>query len=221
MSESTKKIRCAAVITNDLGQLLVLQQGDTHRLPSREIEYTQNTNECIEAALREVQESCQIRGVQVDVATGLLELDPEKSLLLVFGWITETPELPPSSTPDSARSVSCLAGKEERAAAGSEPVERLQPPHGSGAVHSVDAAQSAGYDERTIKQNPGGAALRGFLIFSPVLPRWLLRCARSRARSRAADTGAVLSAAESLSSLHERLPACLPRLFRHPSGHFP
>ncbi len=77
MSESTKKIRCAAVITNDLGQLLVLQQGDTHRLPSREIEYTQNTNECIEAALREVQESCQIRGVQVDVATGLL----------VFGWI--------------------------------------------------------------------------------------------------------------------------------------
>ena len=107
--------------------------------------------------------------------------------------------------------------EEERAAAGSEPVERLQPPHGSGAVHSVDAAQSAGYDERTIKQNPGGAALRGFLIFSPVL----LRCARSRARSRAADTGAVLSAAESLSSLHERLPACLPRLFRHPSGHFP
>ena len=44
MSENTKKIRCAAVITNDLGQLLVLQQGDTYRLPSREIEYTQNTN---------------------------------------------------------------------------------------------------------------------------------------------------------------------------------
>ena len=65
MSESTKKIRCAAVITNNLGQLLVLQQGDIYRLPSREIEYTQNTNECIEAALREVQESCQIRGVQV------------------------------------------------------------------------------------------------------------------------------------------------------------
>lgn len=114
MSESTKKIRCAAVITNNLGQLLVLQQGDIYRLPSREIEYTQSTNECIEAALREVQESCQIRGVQVDVATGLLELDPEKSLLLVFGWITETPELPPSSTPDSELCPVWLAKKKEQ-----------------------------------------------------------------------------------------------------------
>ena len=102
MSESTKKIRCAAVITNNLGQLLVLQQGDIYRLPSREIEYTQNTNECIEAALREVQESCQIRGVQVDVATGLLELDPE------------TPELPPSSTPDSEPCPVWLAKKKEQ-----------------------------------------------------------------------------------------------------------
>lgn len=106
MSESTKKIRCAAVITNNLGQLLVLQQGDIYRLPSREIEYTQNTNECIEAALREVQESCQIRGVQVDVATGLLELDPEKSLLLVFGWITETPELPRAARRTASRVLS-------------------------------------------------------------------------------------------------------------------
>ena len=215
MSENTKKIRCAAVITNNLGQLLVLQQGDIYRLPSREIEYTQNTNECIEAALREVQESYQIRGVQVDVATGSRK-EPAAGVRLDHRNAGAT-----SEQHTGQRAVSCLAGKEERAAAGSEPVERLQPPHGSGAVHSVDAAQSAGYDERTIKQNPGGAALRGFLIFSPVLPRWLLRCARSRARSRAADTGAALSAAESLSSLHERLPACLPRLFRHPSGHFP
>lgn len=114
MSENTKKIRCAAVITNDLGQLLVLQQGDIYRLPSREIEYTQSTNECIEAALREVQENCRIRGVQVDVATGLLELDPEKSLLLMFGWITETPELPPSSTPDSELCPVWLAKKKEQ-----------------------------------------------------------------------------------------------------------
>ncbi len=114
MSENTKKIRCAAVITNNLGQLLVLQQGNIYRLPSREIEYTQNTNECIEAALREVQENYRIRGVQVDVATGLLELDPKKSLLLVFGWITETPELPPSSTPDGEPCPVWLAKKKEQ-----------------------------------------------------------------------------------------------------------
>lgn len=54
MSESTKKIRCAAVITNDLGQLLV------------------------------------------------------------FGWITETPELPPSSTPDSEPCPVWLAKKKEQ-----------------------------------------------------------------------------------------------------------
>ena len=114
MSENTKKIRCAAVITNDLGQLLVLQQGDIYRLPSREIGYTQSTNECIEAALREVQESCRIRGVQVDVATGLLELDPEKSLLLVFSWITETPEPPPRNAPNSGPCPVWLAKKKEQ-----------------------------------------------------------------------------------------------------------
>ena len=114
MSENTKKIRCAAVITNDHGQLLVLQQGDIYRLPSREIEYTQSTNECIEATLREVQENCGIHRVQVDVATGLLELDPEKSLLLVFGWITETPELPPRSTPDGDSCPVWLAKKKEQ-----------------------------------------------------------------------------------------------------------
>lgn len=62
-----------------------------------------------------MQENCRIRGVQVDVATGLLELDPEKSLLLVFGWITETPELPLSSTPDSEkRHPVWLAKKKEQ-----------------------------------------------------------------------------------------------------------
>ena len=100
MSENTKKIRCAAAISNELGQLLVIRQSDTYRLPSREIEYTQSTNECIEAALREVQENCRIRGVHVDTATGLLELDPEKSLLLVFGWITESTEPTTHSTPN-------------------------------------------------------------------------------------------------------------------------
>lgn len=50
----------------------------------------------------------------MDVATGLLELDPEKSLLLVFGWVTETPELPPSRTPDSEPHPVWLAKKKEQ-----------------------------------------------------------------------------------------------------------
>ena len=52
--------------------------------------------------------------MQVDVATGLLELDPEKSLLLVFGWITETPELPPRSTPGSKPCPVWLSKKKEQ-----------------------------------------------------------------------------------------------------------
>lgn len=44
----------------------------------------------------------------------MLELDPEKSLLLVFGWIAETPEMPSSSTPDSEPRPVWLAKKKEQ-----------------------------------------------------------------------------------------------------------
>ena len=113
-SESTKTVRCAAVISNEIGQLLVIRQGDTYSLPAREIAYTQSMNECIEAALREVQESCGPCGVHVDTATGQLELDTERSLLLVFGWVTERSGPKLRSTPDGAPSPLWLTRAKER-----------------------------------------------------------------------------------------------------------